>query len=338
MTHQRRISFVSLYVLSAAWSAACAPSGGFKITPIPADQTLQEQVVERDPGWISDRIALIDISGILMNAHEPGLFSEGEHPLSLAVENLSAAASDNRVKAVVLRINSPGGTVTASDTLYEEVLAFKKKTGKPVVAYFQDLATSGAYYTACAADEIIAQRTTVTGSIGVIMQMVDVSDTMSKLGISADAITSGPFKDAGSPLRKMKPEEREVFARLVDGFYRQFLAVVASGRPKLTPQEIAILADGRIYTAEQALKSGLVDRIGTIHDAINAAKNRANLTAAHTVRYVRPLGWSPNVYAQAPSPGSPKTSIFTIILPFLWTERPTFMYIWDGSAVWVPPR
>ena len=109
----------------------CGPSGGFKITPVPADQTLREKIVQRDPGWISERIALIEISGILMNAHEPGFFSEGEHPVSLFVEHLAAAAADSRVKAVVLRINSPGGTVTASDILYEEIRAFKKKTGKP---------------------------------------------------------------------------------------------------------------------------------------------------------------------------------------------------------------
>ena len=311
----------------------CGPSGGFKITPVPADQTLREKIVQRDPGWISERIALIEISGILMNAHEPGFFSEGEHPVSLFVEHLAAAAADSRVKAVVLRINSPGGTVTASDILYEEIRAFKKKTGKPVVAFFQDVAASGGYYLACAADEIIAQRTSVTGSIGVIMQMVDVSSTMSKLGISADAIKSGPYKDTGSPLREMRPEERMIFQGLVDNFYGQFVDVVCSGRPKLTREQVLNLADGRVYVAEQALEAGLVDRIGSLQDAICVAKERAGIKAALTVRYIRPMSWTPNIYAQSPAPPPSWTiNLINVHVPFYWTKRPTFMYIWHSEG------
>lgn len=309
--------------------AGCAPSGGFKITPVPADQTLQEQVVYRSPGWVSDRIAIIEISGVLINAHAPSLFSEGEHPVSMAVEKLNAVAEDRRVKAVVLRINSPGGSVTASDSMYQEILAFKKKTGKPVVAYFQDVAASGAYYLACAADEVIAQRTTVTGSIGVIMQMVDFTETMTKLGIASDAIKSGPYKDAGSPLRPMKADERKLFQGLVDGFYQQFVDVVAAGRPKLSRSDVEKLADGRVYNAQQALEAGLIDRIGTLTEAIDVAKKRAGITAAHTVIYHRPLDWTPNIYARGPNPPATQNiNLFNINLPAVWTKRPIFMYIW----------
>jgi protease-4 len=311
---------------------ACAPTGSFKISAVPSDQTLREEIVYRDSIWVSHRIAVIEVSGILMNSHELGLLSEGEHPVSLLVEKLAAAAADSRVKGVVLRINSPGGSVTASDTMYEEILAFRKKTGKPVIAFFQDVAASGAYYLACAADEIIAQRTSVTGSIGVIMQMVDLSGTMAKLGISADAITSGPFKDAGSPLREMKPEERKVFQGLVDGFYRQFVHVVASGRPKLDAEKVAKLADGRVYNAVQALEAGLIDRIGTLPEAVEAAKARAGIKAAHTVIYRRPLAWTPNVYASAPG-GVPQTvNLVNISLPPVWTKQPRFMYIWASEG------
>lgn len=328
-----RYSIALCGIALAMTLSACAPAGGFKITPIPNDQSLQEQIVLRDPGWISDRIAVIDVSGIIMNSHQPGLFSEGEHPVSLLVENLTAAAQDNRVKAVVLRINSPGGTVTASDTLFQEIKAFKAKSGKPVVAYFQDVAASGAYYLACASDEIIAQRTTVTGSIGVIMQMVDLSHTMEKLGIESDAIKSGPFKDSGSPFRHMKPQERELFQGLVDNFYSQFVAVVCEGRPKLTKEQVLKLADGRVYSAEQALEAGLIDRIGTIQDAVESAKSKAKITKAITVRYIRPLTWAPNVYAQAPVPQTgTNINIFNVNLPFLWTKRPTFMYIWHPEG------
>lgn len=323
-------STVGFLLASFFLSVGCAPSGGFKITPVPADQSLQEQIVVRSPGWVSDRIAIIDVSGVLMNAHTPSLFSEGEHPVALLVEKLTAAAADHRVKAVVLRINSPGGSVTASDSMYQEILAFKKKTGKPVIAYFQDVAASGAYYLACAADEIIAQRTTVTGSIGVIMQMIDLSETMRKLGIGADAITSGAFKDAGSPFRPMKADERKLFQGLVDSLYQQFVQVVAAGRPKLSRADVEKLADGRVYSAQQALENGLVDRIGTFEEAIDMAKRRANISAAHAVIYHRPLAWTPNIYASAPGhPATQNINLLNINLPEIWTKRPVFMYIWS---------
>jgi protease-4 len=319
---------VSIFILLTSLVAGCSPTGSFKITAVPTDLSLKEETVHTDSFWASDRIAIIDISGVIMNAHTPGLFSEGEHPVSFLVEKLAAAEKDARVKAVVLRINSPGGGVTASDTMYEELLAFKKKTHKPVIAYFQDVAASGAYYLACAADEIIAQRTSVTGSIGVIMQMVDASGTLEKIGISADAITSGPYKDAGSPFRRMKPDERKLFQDLVDGFYAQFVSVVVAGRPKLTRDQVVTLADGRVYSASQALEAGLIDRIGNLLDALEAAKARAGIKQAKTVIYHRPLDWTPNIYAKAPAQGPTEVHLFTVQLPNLWTNTPQFMYIW----------
>ncbi len=308
--------------------AGCSPSGGFKITPVPADQSLRERIVHRARGWVSDRIAIIDVSGVLMNARDQGLLSEGEHAVSLLVEKLDAAASDKRVKAVILRINSPGGTVAASETLYEEIKSFRAKTGKPVIAFFQDVAASGGYLIACAADEIIAQRGSVTGSIGVVMLTVDLSGTLSKLGVRTEAIKSGPYKDAGSPFRSMRSEERKVFQDLVDGFYQHFLEVVASGRPKLTVEKIATLADGRVYSAQQALEVGLIDRIGTLREAIEIAKERAGIETAHAVLYHRPLAWSPTMYAATPSPAPQTINLFNINLPTFWTKAPQFMYIW----------
>jgi protease-4 len=327
-------------MLCLAFTPACSPTGSFKITAMPADQTIRERVVDDGGFLVSNRVAVIDISGMLMNAHEMGLLSEGEHSVSFAVEKLTAAAKDSRVKGIVLRINSPGGTVTASDMLYEQVLEFKKKSGKPVVAFFQDVAASGGYYTACGADEIIAQRTSVTGSIGVIMLMPNLTGTMAKLGITADAIKSGPLKDAGSPLRDMEAGEREVFQGMVDSFYGQFLDVVAAGRPKLTREQILKIADGRVYTSPQALEVGLIDRIGTLKDAVEAVKSRAKITAAHTVVYHRPQDWKPNIYAQSPVGNGTTVNLVNIDVANFWTNQPRIMYIWQAEG-WIratPPR
>jgi protease-4 len=316
-------------MLGALLAMGCSPGGGFKITPIPADQSLEEEVVIRDKSWTTNRIAIIDISGILMNAHSPGLLSSGEHPVSLAVEKLKAAEDDRRVKAVVLRVNSPGGTVTASELLYQEIKGFKERSCKPVVALFMDVAASGGYYLSCAADEIVAQRTSVTGSIGVIMQMFNVRGTFDKLGIDTDAIVSGQHKDSGSPFRMMRPEERVLFQQIVDDLYRQFLDVVQEGRPNLSSEKIASLADGRVYTATQAFEEGLVDKIGTLQDAVDVAKRRAGITKAHTVIYRRPHDWKPNIYATADNVVPEMTiNLFNVALPFLWTGQAQFMYIW----------
>lgn len=308
--------------------AGCGAPGGIKITPVPADLTLQERIVHRDEAWTSNRIAILDISGVLMNGPKPGLLSEGENPVSLFVEKLAAAQRDDRVKAVIIRVNSPGGTVTASDTLYGEINVFKKKTGKPVVALFQDVAASGGYYLACAADEIIAQRTSVTGSIGVIMQLFNFTGSIAKLGMTADAIKSGAHKDTGTPFRPMRQEERDLFQQLVDGFYEQFVDAVATGRPKLTRGQVRTLADGRVYSADQALAAGLIDRIGTLHDAIDVAKQRANITNAHAVAYRRPGTWAPNIYSQPPDNQPQTLNLFNVTLPDLFTSEPRFMYIW----------
>lgn len=331
MKTQNPLVVISLFILSlcSIVSASCSPSGSFKISAIPEDQTLKERIVCRDSGWVSDRVAIIDINGVIMNATESKFMSDGEHFVSLIVEKMNAAAQDDRVKAVILRINSPGGSVTASDILYNEILAFRAATGKPVIAYFQDVAASGAYYLACAADEIVAEQTCITGSIGVIMIMVDLSGTMSKLGIGADAIKSGPMKDAGSPFRTMQPEERRIFQGLVDSFYHRFVDVVGRSRCGLTHEQILTLADGRIYSAEQAKEAGLIDRIATLPETIKLAKEKAKIDKANIVLYHRPLEWRPSIYAQAPAGASTTINLLNIELSENWTQRPTFMYIWS---------
>lgn len=316
--------------LAAVVSAAgCGPMA-YKITPVPADQTLEESVVLKDKGLFPAKIALIDVEGIIIDAHKPHWFGEGEHPVSLLTEKLDKAAADAAVKAVILRINSPGGSVTASDLMYNEVRHFKQRTGgqRPVVAVLMDVAASGGYYLACSADEIVAHPTTVTGSIGVIMQMVNFSDTMSKIGISADAITSGKMKDAGSPLRKMKAEERELFQKMVNQFYDRFVDVVAAGRPKMTRDQIREAADGRVYSATQALELGFIDRIDDLRGTVEALKKQLRLTSVRVVTYDRPLSWKPNIYAAAPG-NAPQVNLINVDLPESWPRAtPRFLYLW----------
>ncbi len=324
-----RLLVLTVVSLSMAALSGCGPQS-FKITPVPTDQTLEESVVIDEGGPFAPKIALIDLDGIIMNRESGGLFSEGEHPVSFLVEKLDKAAKDKSVKAVILRINSPGGSVTASDLMYGELLRFKKeaKGKRPVVAIMTDVAASGAYYVACAADEIVAHPTSITGSIGVIMQTVNFEGTMNKIGVKADAITSGKMKDAGSPLRAMKPEEREVFQTLINQFYDRFVKVVAAGRPGLTEARVREIADGRVWSAQQALELHLIDRIGTLRETVTSLKEKIGVKKARVVTYNRPLGWKPNIYAGSPA-GAPQVNLINVSLPPTWLQPgPRFMYLW----------
>ncbi len=319
-------------VAVAVLIAGCAPPS-LLITPVAGGRALVETELSRDSLFSRDKIALLDVTGVLINAPKPQLLGEGEHPVGLLLEQLDKARRDRFVKAVILRINSPGGAVTASELMHDEITHFKK-SGKPIIAVMMDVAASGGYYIACACDEIVAQPSTVTGSIGVVMQMFDISDTMNMIGVRSDAIISGTFKDTGSPYRAMRPEERELFQNVVDDMYERFIDVVVDGRPKLDEAAVRRLADGRIYTATQALEAGLIDRIATLRETIALAKKRAGIKRIRLVAYQRPLGYRPNYYARTPLPSGGDVNLLNIDLAS-WLSRstPRFMYLWAPGPI-----
>ena len=302
---------------------------GFLITPVSARRRLVEEELFRESLFAADKIALIDVNGMLTNDNEPKLLGKGEHPVSLLLEQLDKARRDRAVKAVLLRINSPGGTVVATELMHDEIVHFKRRTGKPVIALMMDVAASGAYYIACACDEIVAQPSTVTGSIGVIMLTFEISGTMNMIGVTSDAITSGPHKDSGSPFRKMQPEERELFQQIVNEMYERFVRVVDEARPNLDETKVRELADGRVYIAAQALENGLIDRIATVRETIQAVKQRIGAKKTRLVTYRRPLAYRPNFYARAPYRPGGDVNLINIDLPdWLGAATPRFMYLW----------
>ena len=285
---------------------------------------LQETVVE---GEGRPKIALIEIEGLLREVARPtrlGL-GEDESPVARVRAQLDKAAADDAVKAVVLRIHSPGGTATASDIIYGEIQRFKAKKPVPVVAQLMGIATSGAYYAAMAADRVYAQPTTVTGSIGVIFTGINVSGFMEKLGLTDQTITTGPYKDVGSPLRRMTPEERALVQSVINDLYQRFVVVVKAGRPQLTSGRIAELADGRIYSAPQALANGLIDGISDLPSTLAEVRRRAGLEEARVVTYHRRREWRENLYTLPPAAGTPALDP-TNLLDLLPT--PTFAYLW----------
>lgn len=327
-TSNRRVSVIAAMLAIVIVSGCSMPS--LLITPVSSKRTLVETELSRDSTFAADKIAIIDVSGTIQNAAAGSfLGTDGEHPVSLLLEQLDQAQRDPKVKAVILRVNSPGGTVVASELMHDEIMHFKK-SGKPVIAVMMDVAASGGYYIACAADEIVAQPSTVTGSIGVIMLLVDVTGTMNLIGVKTDAIVSGVHKDTGSPFRAMRIEERELFQAVIADMYDRFVKVVVAGRPKLDDAKVRALADGRIYTANQALEVGLIDKIATLRDTVVSVKDRVGIKNARVVAYHRAYDYRPNYYAKAPSPTRANVSLLSLeFLAGALPQTPQFLYLWS---------
>jgi protease IV len=273
------------------------------------------------------KVLLMEVSGVISSQDEDGLVS-APNMIARIKEQLSRATQDESVKAVVLRINTPGGTVTASDIIHHELKNFKANRKIPIIASIMDVGASGGYYIAAAADSVLAHPSSVTGSIGVIMLTMNARGLLEKVGVEATAVISGPRKDMGSPFRTMTTEERAIFQSVIDSFYQRFLTVVQEGRPQLQMEAIKKLADGRIYTGDQAKAAGLVDEIGYLDDAVELAKKRAGLTEARVVTYRRPGEYSNNVYSKLLAPG-PLASLGNLdLLSFVRGGAPQFMYMW----------
>lgn len=224
-------------------------------------------------------VAVVPVTGVISTARE-GFKPMSSDGLVRRLKSLSEAAE---VKAVVLRINSPGGTVGAVQEIHDQVLALKK-SGKKVVASMGDVAASGGYYVAAAADEIYAQPGTLTGSIGVILQVGNVQELFKKLGVRVESVKSSEHKDIASPFRPMSEKERKILQSIIDETYGQFVDAVAQGR-KMDRKKALALADGRIFSGSQAKAQGLVDQMGNLEAAIAKAASLAGIQGKPRVLY-----------------------------------------------------
>jgi protease IV len=316
-----------IVLLSLLLAAGCG-TPSFLITPVSNKQTLKEVQVQAKPDG-KGKVLLLDVDGMIANARAGGLLQASENPVSLFTQQLAAAAADKEVKAVVLRINSPGGTVTASELVFDAVLKFKADTGKPVIAAPQEVAASGGYMLALAADKIIARPTSLVGSVGVILQIYTFEDTLGKIGARVETFKSGEMKDIGSPFRTMKPADKAVMQKIVDEYYGRFIAKVRSRRPSFAAKEEPTAVDGRVLTGEQALALGMVDQLGSLEEAIDAARQACGYPQAKAVMYIRPYGYTGSIYAMQP-PLEPKAAApLTLALPESVTPLPEgFYYLW----------
>lgn len=235
-------------------------------------------------------VGLIYIEGTIMSGRSGGGIFGGTASSEDIAGSLRDAARNPELKAVVIRLNSPGGTPAASQEVAAE-LDRLKASGKKVVASMGDTAASGAYWIASQADRIVANPGTITGSIGVIMQATQLQELYGKLGVGQETFKSGRYKDMGSPAREVTPEERAIFQSMINDIFEQFINAVATGRGR-DASEIRALADGRVFTGRQAKDLGLVDRLGDLHDAVLLAGELSGIRGEPSVTEIGPRkGW-----------------------------------------------
>lgn len=265
-----RYPFLYLILLSAVAAAVLLAVGHGRRGNILSKPVLSRQSV-----------AVVDVMGVITSS---GALSDGTVSASALIEVLKKYGDDNSVKALVLRIDSPGGTVVAAQEVYNAVTRLREEKNKVVFASMADIAASGGYYIACAADRIYANEGTITGSIGVIMEFPNIEGLLRKVGVKTTTIKSGEFKDTGSAFRQMSEKEMRVLQELIDNVYDQFVQAVQQGRG-MSEGEVRSLADGRIYTGRQARELGLVDELGDLEIAVRDAAEAAGIEGKpHVVR------------------------------------------------------
>jgi protease-4 len=294
-----------------------------------ATDPLKEFTIEGSGG---DKILLVPIRGTISDNPKKGLLSSSPSMVEQIVSQLKKAEQDKRIKAVLIKINSPGGSITASDLLYHEILSYKERTNAKIIVCMMDMAASGGYYMSLPADMIMAHPTSLTGSVGVIFLQPKVMGLMDKLGLGVDVKKYGRNKDMGSPFRENTEEEQKLLQITINQLGERFTSLVKKHR-KLDPQGLAEMSTARLFLAEEALKLGLIDKIGYLSDAVKETKQLAGLPGdARVVLYRRAEHPDDNLYSIAGvATEDSRLSVINIELPESLNLATGFYYIWPGA-------
>ncbi len=302
------IMFIGIIGMAAVMSAGGGGGGSFR------NDGIEEKVLV--DGSHRQKIAVVNLVGIIDGQMSDWVRRQVEH-----------AESDKSVKGVILRINSPGGGVSASDQIHYYISQFKEKTNKPVLGFMQSVAASGGYYSAVACDEIMSEPTTITGSIGVIMNYLVVKELLEeKLGINPITIKSGKRKDWPSMFHEPSDEQKDYLNEtIVIPAYDRFVNLVDEGRTNLAEYQVRELADGSIFTAPEAMKKGLIDEIGYFDSAVDKAQSMAGISNAQVIEYREIFSFWTMMGAQSKNP---TINIESELLDKL--AAPRLLYLWDG--------
>lgn len=324
----RRCLFIILAITALLVNGCAAPK--IKLFPDATDP-LREFTLE---GTEKGKVLVIPIRGIISDTPKKGVFLGRPSMVQEIVSQLRLGEKDEEVRAVLLKIDSPGGSTTASDVLYHEIMAFKKRTGAKVVVAMMDVATSGGYYISLPADFILAHPTTLTGSIGVIFMRPTVTGLMGKIGLDMEVNKSGKNKDMGSPFRQSTEEEQRILKGLTNELGGRFVSLVAKHR-EIDQEALADISTARVYLGKEALQLGLVDKIGYLSDALSQAKKLSGLPEdSKVVVYRRTEYPDDNLYNTFTTQysGSGLSLIDLGLLDSMTSLRTGFYYLWSPSA------
>jgi protease-4 len=295
-----------------------------------ASDPLREFVIEGDK---EGKVLMIPVFGIISDIPSKGMIFTQPSMVQDIVSQLQLAEKDPEIQAVLFKIDSPGGSVTASDILYHEIKSFKERTGVKVASVIMNVAASGGYYTALSSDLIVSHPTSVTGSVGVIFLQPKFYELMDKIGVGVSANTSGVNKDMGSPFRETTDAEEKIFQGLTDSLGKRFIDLVVAHR-QISPEAIKDVATARIYLADEALAIGLIDEIGYIDDAISRTKEIADLDENSKVIVYRRVEYPDdnlyNTQAMAERMNSPLIDLGLPDTSFL--NRAGFYYLWPSGV------
>ncbi len=274
----------------------------------------------------SSKIAVIDVDGVLINKNITGMGSMGENPVALFREKLDALRCDPSIRGVVLRINSAGGGVTATDIMSRDLQQFRAQTNLPVVACLMDVGAGGAYLLATHADAIVAHPTSIVGGIGVILNIYNLEDAMGQVNIVSLPVKAGEHIDAASPERRLEDEEKIILQGIADGFHKRFIDHIKQTRPDTAADKENF--DGRIFSGDIAAVRGLVDEVGYLDDAIAMARSRAGVGTDSAVVMLRRD--NDRAYTQFDVTPNTPSPLLPIKVPGLdRSSLPTFLYLWQ---------
>jgi protease-4 len=295
-----------------------------------ASDPLKEFVIEGDN---EGKVLMIPVFGIISDIPSKGMIFTQPSMVQDIVSQLQLAEKDPEIQAVLFKIDSPGGSVTASDILYHEIKSFKERTGVKVASVIMNVAASGGYYMALPSDLIVSHPTSMTGSVGVIFLQPKFYELMDKIGVGVSANTSGENKDMGSPFRETTDAEEKIFQSLTDSLGKRFIDLVVMHR-QISPEAIKDVASARIYLADEALTLGLIDEIGYIDDAISRTKEIADLDENSKVVVYRRVEYpDDNLYNTQAMAGSMNSPLIDLGLPDTsFLNRAGFYYLWPSGV------
>lgn len=317
---------IALFIVSIGFNFAMSVVAGLFEGVMSFDElVLEEQVIE-EGDW-NERIAVINLEGVIMDGETSVFMMDGYNHSSL-LQMIRSAGEDPTVAAIILQIDSPGGAVGPTAEIHRTIVDVQEEYDKPIYVSMGSMAASGGYYVAAPADKIFAEPATITGSIGVIMENINIAGLAEKYGISFNTIKSGIHKDIMSTNRKMTDEEKEILQSIVDEMFDEFVQVVVDGR-NMDEATVRELADGRIYTGKQAKEVNLVDEVGSFEDALKALKNDYNLEDAQVIQYNESLGFFSGLGVTLQNIFQSEESEIEKIMTLLrYSDKPQAMYLY----------